>query len=817
MPAFRRFFRRTGGPGPLRVNNGDAFAACGEKYGITAREGEIIRLLLEGKGNKEITEALFISDHTVKNHIHHVYQKLGIKNRVQLVQCYRAALEESGRIPAGAPDEGGAFPGAAGKSAGLRRAALPAALLLIVFAAVLVAWKPWAGKPRMAVRPPMPVLAVLDFENLSDDPELEKWVTGLPLLLTTDLLQSKLLRTLSDDAVYGALKKFNLIDRKRYSREELRRLAREMKADYLLTGSLISAGGKIVVTAFLQDARTGAPIRTEKVECQDEQELIRGADGLSRLVKSGLNLASARAQTDIDLDLEVLTTSSALAYKYYAEGRRYHRTGDYEQALLMQRKAVELDPQFAMAYWAMSMDARNIGYFEQESALMRKAFDLSERLPENCRERYLIRGDYFSLSEATYALSAEAYKRVLEDHPDDPVANNNLGMLSLDLEDFEAALKYTDVPIRQGTDYPFPYYTKALSLSALGRFKEAVELLESYHANHPASRLIFEVLISTLIGANDFAGAGAAIERAVAVFPDPSWAYLKGTVLFHTRGAEAAREEYRRLFLMDAGPWQIKAHVRLGDIALTEGRFREAEDQFRGGAELAETIGELDWASDLRRHLGQVFLDTGRPAAALLEAQKAVERAEASGNGFRLRAAMHFQGLAGLRNRDLATVDSLTARFKSMAEAGSGKRPARDYNFFLGVIALEKGRPAESVPLIERAVSQLPQSDYGDSQNMLFHFYLAAAREKAGDFSGAAAAFEKIAGAPGDRLPGGDLIARSVLGLARMEEKLGRPARALENYRSFLELWKNADPGRPEIAEAQGRVEALSGTPGRSK
>ena len=432
----------------------------------------IIRLLLEGKGNKEITEALFISDDTVKNHIHHVYQKIGIKNRVQLVQCYRSALEESGRIPAGGPGPDAAFPDAREKHSGLRRTALPAALLLLVIAVVLIAWKPWAGKPRTAVRPPIPALAVLDFENLSGDFDLEKWVTGLPLLLTTDLLQSKLIRTLSDDAVFGALKKFNLTDRERYSREELRRLAREMRADYLLTGSLMKAGGKIVITAFLQDARTGAPIRTEKIECQNEQELMRGADRLARLVKSGLNLASA--QTDIDLDLEVLTTSSALAYRYYAEGRRYHRTGDYEQALLMQRKAVELDPQFAMAYWAMSMDARNIGYFEQEAALMQKAFDLSERLPENCRERHLIRGDYYSLSEATYALSADAYKRVLLDHPDDLVANNNLAMLSLDLEDFEAVLKYTNVAVRQATDYPFPYYTKALALNALGRSKEAV-------------------------------------------------------------------------------------------------------------------------------------------------------------------------------------------------------------------------------------------------------------------------------------------------------------------------------------------------------
>ena len=817
MPAFRRFFRRTGRPGPLRVNNGDAFAACGEKYGITAREGEIIRLLLEGKGNREITETLFISDHTVKNHIQHIYRKFGIKNRVQLVQCYRAALEESGRLPAETSAANGAFKDAGERHAGPRRAALPATLLLIVFAAVLVAWKPWAGKPRTAVRPPIPALAVLDFENLSDDPELEKWVTGLPLLLTTDLLQSKLIRTLSDDAVYGALKKFNLIDRKRYSREELRRLAKEMRADYLLTGSLMKAGGKIVVTAFLQDARTGAPIRTEKVECQDEQELMRGTDRLARLVKSGLNLASAQAQADIDLDVEVLTTSSALAFKYYAEGRRYHRTGDYQQALLMLRKAVELDPEFAMAYRGMSVAARNLGYFKQEAVFKQKAFDLSARLPENCREWHLIRGDYYSLSEATYTQAVEAYNRVLEDNPDDLIANNNLGMLFYELEDFEAALRYADIPIRGGIDNPFPYYTKAISFSALGRHEEAIRLLVAYHENHPANRLIFQALATLLIEANDFVGAGAAIERAVAVFPDPSWAYLKGTVLFHTQGAEAAREEYRRLFLMEEGTWWLRAHMRLAYVALAEGRFGEAEEECLNAAELAETIGELEWASDFRCLLGQALLDDGRLDAALIEDRKAVERAQAAASDYRLRTAIHVQAQACIRANDLVTAEALTRRFQAMAEAGPGKRPARDYDFFLGVIALEKGRAAEAVPLIEKAVSQLPPGNSLDSQKILFHFYLASAREKTGDFAGAAAAFEKITGAPGDRLLGGDLFARVVLGLARVEEKLGRQARALEGYRSFLALWKNADPGRPEIAEARGRVEALSGAPGLNK
>jgi DNA-binding CsgD family transcriptional regulator/tetratricopeptide (TPR) repeat protein len=799
------------------VKSGDAFAACGEKYGITAREGEIIRLLLEGKGNKEITEALFISDHTVKNHIHHVYQKLGIKNRVQLVQCYRAALEDAGRLPAGQPAADGASPAAGERYADLRRAALPALLLLIIFTAVLVAWRPWGRKPRPAVLPPIPALAVLDFENLSADPELEKWVTGLPLLLTTDLLQSKRIRTLSDDAVFGALKKFDMTDRKRYSREELRRLAKEMKADYLLTGSLMKAGGGIVVTAFLQDARTGAPIRTEKIECSDEQGLMRGADGLARLIKSGLNLTAAQAQDDIDFDVEVLTTSSALAYKYYSEGRRYHRTGDYEQSLLMLEKAVELDPEFAMAYRLMSVDARNLDYFQREAEYMRRAFELSERLPEDCRERHLIRADYYSASEATLGLAAEEFKRVLEDHPDDLIANNNLGILSYGIEDFEAAVKYADVPVRQGTDHPFPHYTKAISLVGLGRSEEAVRLLVAYHEIHPANRLIYQVLAAILIEANDFIGAGAALDKAVAVFSDPSWAYWKGAVLYQTQGAAAAREEFRRLFLMDEGSWRLRAHMRLASVALSEGCFGEAEKECRDGADLAEAIGETGWASDMRCLLSEVLLEEGKLEAAIIEAQKAVERARAVSSNDRLRGAIHAQALACLRAKDLAAVESLARQFLALAGAGMSKRPAREYGLFQGILELEKGRPHDAVKLVERAVSQLPPGNPPDSRKAFYYFSLASAMEKAGDFAGAAAAYREVVSSVGHRLYLGKTFPRAVLGRARMEEKLGRPAQALEGYRSFLALWKDADPGRPEVAEAQARVDALSGAPGLGK
>lgn len=64
------------------------------KYGLSKREQEIIRLVLEGQGNKDIARKLYISLNTVKNHSYHIYQKLGVKNRLRLAQLIREQSEE---------------------------------------------------------------------------------------------------------------------------------------------------------------------------------------------------------------------------------------------------------------------------------------------------------------------------------------------------------------------------------------------------------------------------------------------------------------------------------------------------------------------------------------------------------------------------------------------------------------------------------------------------------------------------------------------------------------------------------------------------
>ena len=63
-----------------------------QDYGLTVREKEVLKAIAEGKENKEISEALFISTETVKSHAKNIYKKLKVKNRVEAV---RIAIKKS--------------------------------------------------------------------------------------------------------------------------------------------------------------------------------------------------------------------------------------------------------------------------------------------------------------------------------------------------------------------------------------------------------------------------------------------------------------------------------------------------------------------------------------------------------------------------------------------------------------------------------------------------------------------------------------------------------------------------------------------------
>jgi tetratricopeptide (TPR) repeat protein len=218
------------------------------------------------------------------------------------------------------------------------------------------------------------------------------------------------------------------------------------------------------------------------------------------------------------------------------------------------------------------------------------------------------------------------------------------------------------------------------------------------------------------------------------------------------------------------------------------------------------------WSKDIRTMLGQILLEQGKPEAALAELRTAVEGTDSDNS--RTRSRLTVLGQIYARMGDAASLEDLTRRFRELARPGASPRIVRDLDLFTGLVELERGRYRESAAAFDKAAAAIPPTFPAVAYEPLVYYYLGLAREKAGDAAGAAAAFEEISKEKEYRFLFGDVFPLAVFGQAKAEEALGRRAAALEGYRYFLELWKNADPGRPEIEAARTRLNALTGSSG---
>jgi tetratricopeptide (TPR) repeat protein len=129
------------------------------------------------------------------------------------------------------------------------------------------------------------------------------------------------------------------------------------------------------------------------------------------------------------------------------------------------------------------------------------------------------------------------------------------------------------------------------------------------------------------------------------------------------------------------------------------------------------------------------------------------------------------------------------------------------YDHYLsGMMELEKKDYAKAVELFKLG---LPLLNADAEEQLLFADALGTAFHQLGNLDSARSQYEKIVSFGVGRLDYGDVYVKSYYRLAKINELQGKKAEAAGHYRKFLELWKNADPGRPEVEDARRRLAAL--------
>ncbi len=675
---------------------------------------------------------------------------------------------------------------------GLKKTMLPIAVVIaLVIAAILLRQFLFRPTPP-PVAGDRPSLAILYFKNNTGDAGLEHWRTALTDLLITDLSQSRYVRVLSAERLFDVLEDLGQLEATTYSSDILKELAERSRVGHVLVGNYTEAGDKFRINVSLQDAASGELKSSESVEGEGERSFYAMVDELTRWIKSNFELSEANLADDPDIEVANITTASPEAYKLYSEGRRLHLQTRYQESIVKMQEALEIDPDFAMAHRSLAVSFGNMGRRPGRNRAVQKAFELSDRVSE--RERLAIRGDYYMTSRQTYDRAIESYQRLLSLYPDDRIANINLGIVYFSLEEFE----------------------------------KAVELYQAYIRYNPDGLLGYWNLGETYMAMGNYAGAREAFQRYLEYDPDNLGIEEKILDIYLFEGAnKEARDQIQRLLELDP-EWQAPANIYSGHIQLLEGNLSAAEEFYgslqegsRGRkvnlANLFLYQGRFQAALELLRarpvyyyDLADLSLRCNQPEAALEQYEREMRDALRAQDILWQIQTLHLQGLAYLKLGRFDEVERKAGEIRGLLDGGLNQNLERYHQHLMGMMRLQKGEYAAALGFLKKAVESLytPESNF-PMIHALFWSTLGEAYYNTGNWAGARAEFEKVIALTFGRLADGDFYTRSFYWLGKIHQAQDQPGKAIENYRRFLELWKDADPGLSDVEDARTQLSSL--------
>ncbi len=654
-----------------------------------------------------------------------------------------------------------------------------------------------------------PSLAILYFDNLSSDSSLDAWEMGLTELLIIKLAQSKYINVLDGNTVYSILKKLNLDEGKKYTKEDLVKVASEGRASHTLSGSILKPGQNIIITLSLQSQQTGEVINSLRIECIGEEEIISKVDEVSNQIKSDLDLSPRLIAEDINKELREITTAIPEAFKFYSKGREFFRNREWENSIAIMEKAVDLDPGIAMAYRSMAAASYNLRNLDKEKVYIQKAFELRERISE--RERYIIEGDFYNVSEKTFDKSIEAYIKLLELYPDDRMANSNLAWVYSQIEEWDKAIKPYEANMKQKVSSTVTYNGMSIMYEAKGLYDKAREILEDYTKSFSDSAFLRRRISTIYASQGEFDLALNEANKAFSL--DPTYHgiyYYFGDIYLLKGDFLEAEKEFQKLADTSNEGYVRGSMFRLSLLYRAEGKFRESKEQIEKRRELSIQASNASAESYTHLYLCEHYLSIGDFSSALKENEKYLDFALETESLSRQRVALWQKGLAYIGMNSIDKAQETADELKEFIENGIYKKIIRFYYHLQGGIEQKKNNYSLAVEYFKKTLSVLPSQKSGHSTfDALFYDSLAFANFKAGDLENAQENYETIISLTWGRLYWGNIYAKAFYMLGKIHEQQGDKTIAIENYEKFLDLWKDADPGLPEVDDAKQRLAGL--------
>jgi tetratricopeptide (TPR) repeat protein len=683
----------------------------------------------------------------------------------------------------------------------LKKLFLPAFVVIALAIVALVIWSLWKQKESAPTIQEKPFLAVLYFENYTGDENLDHWKRGLSENIITDFSQSKYIQVLSSDRLLSVLRKINKLDSTDYATEDLEAVAAETGVNYILLGGLSKSGETFRIEYRLHDIRREEISGSDRVEGQGENSLFPMVDELTLKVKKDFNLSEKQLEDDVDREVWRISTAKPEAYKYYIEAQQLENIGNYSKMIPILEKAVEIDPEFAMAYRLLGAINQNMGNSEKVELYLTKAYELRDRVPEI--EKRWITADYMKLVEKDFEKAVDAYHRLFELAPQHPLGHLNLGGLYSRHGLMDKAIEHYEIS-RQNFQRFFPlsqwlgdaYEEKRMYEKARKVYQDYLDNIQDHAGIHGniAGTYVYE-------GKYDLALQEA--DKAIAL--DPT-SYSKAPIYQLMGDFEAAEKEYERWPELGAelNYWRYKEI-----LYRTLGQYEKAKKMAQAGLKYAEENNRNDWKRIYSDALAGNDLTLGDLDSVLEKAEFIRQNAEESQSPGWIINVNWFKIEVYLRRDQVEKAVSIAEEVKAYVDSTPDSRDILYHFLDLGLIESKKQNYTEAIDLFSQAYELLDGQNNWIELHAWVLFKLAKAYELSGDIEPAKKEYENILALTTGRFWWGDLYAKSFYQLGIIHEQQGDTAKAIEHYEKFLSLWKDADSELPEVDDARQRLGKL--------
>ena len=311
-------------------------------------------------------------------------------------------------------------------------------------------------------------IVLADFTNTTGDAVFDD---TLKQALAIQLEQSPFLRIVSEERVQQTLRLMSQPADTHLTPKIAREICQRTQSAAVLEGSIASLDNEYIVGIKAVNCANGDVLTQRQVRAEGKTKVLQALDGAAIDLRQKLGESLSTVQK-FDTPIDRATTSSLEALKSYSTARKIMLgTANYAAAVAPLKKAIELDPNFAMAHAALGtcyFDLSEIGSAAEES---RKAFDLRDRVSDV--ERFYIESHYYQYATGDLEKSAQVYNAWAQAYPRDFIPLNNLSVINQVLGQYEKALEQTRACLKIEPGNAAMYSGLVSNYVVLGRVEEA--------------------------------------------------------------------------------------------------------------------------------------------------------------------------------------------------------------------------------------------------------------------------------------------------------------------------------------------------------